>query len=81
MADVRVKLKIRGIREVLRSAPVQAEVARRARRMAQAAGSGFESIVKPHKYTARAFVQTASQEGRRREANEKVLTRALDAGR
>ena len=81
MADVRVKLKIRGIREVLRSAPVQAEVARRARRMAQAAGSGFESIVKPHKYTSRAFVQTASQEGRRREATDKVLTRALDAGR
>ena len=81
MADVKVKLKLRGIREVLRSAPVQAEVARRASRMAQAAGSGFESIVKPHKYTSRAFVQTADAEGARRQAEEAVLERSLDAGR
>lgn len=81
MADVRVKLKIRGIREVLKSAPVQAEVARRVRRGAAAAGPGIEGIVKPHKYTSRGFVQTASDEGRKREADEKVLNRALDAMR
>lgn len=81
MADVTVRLKIGGIRQVLRSAEVQKEVARRAQRGAAAAGPGIEAVVKPHKYTARAFVQTADEEGRRREADGKVLNRALDAMR
>lgn len=81
MAGVRVKLKIKQIREILKSSPVQAEVARRAKRMASAAGPGFEAVIKPHKYTARAFVQTDSAESRKRQADDAVLERALDAGR
>lgn len=76
--SVRVKLKIRGVRALLRSSEVQSDVAQRATRAARAAGPGFEAVVKPHKYTARAFVQTADDEGRKREAEEKVLNRVLD---
>lgn len=81
MSDVRVVLKMRGIRALLRSNAVQSNLAARAVRAARAAGPGFEAVVKPHKYTARVFVQTADAEGRKREAEEKVLTRSLDAMR
>lgn len=81
MSDVRVKLRIRDIRKLLKSNPVQSEVARRARRMANAAGPGFESVVKPAKFTSRAFVQTNSAEGRKRQAEQNVLQRSLNAGR
>jgi hypothetical protein len=78
---VQVKLNIRGIREVLKSQPVQSEVARRASRAAGAAGEGFEMVVKPHRYTSRAFVQTADSAGAKRQAEEAVLERALGAAR
>lgn len=81
MADVRVTLKIGGIRQLLRSNEVQSNIAARAVRAARAAGTGFEAVVKPHRFTSRAYVQTADDEGRRREANEKVLIRVLDAMR
>lgn len=82
MADVTVRLKIGGIRKVLKSSEVTAEIARRVKRGAQAAGPGFEGIVKPHKYTARGFVQTADAEGRERQADDAgTLLRALDAMR
>lgn len=80
MANVTVKLKIRGVREVLKSGPVQSEIARRAKRIADAAGEGFSMVVKPHRYTARAFVQTDDDEGRKRQAEGAVLERALNAG-
>lgn len=81
MADVKVRLKIGGVRGLLRGSEATAEVARRVKRGAAAAGSGFEGVVKPHKYTARGYVQTADAEGRKREADQKVLLRALDAMR
>jgi hypothetical protein len=81
MAVTRVRLKMEGISKVLRSAPVQAAVAEAAQKGAAAAGEGFEAVVKPHPFTARAFVQTSSAEGRLREAREKVLVRVLGAMR
>lgn len=81
MGDVRVKLKISGIRKILRGPEATAEIARRVKRGAEAAGPGIGGVVKPHKYTARGFVQTVDDEGRKREADEKVLIRALDAMR
>lgn len=79
--NVRVKLKISGIRKVLKSPEVTAEVARRVKRGAAAAGPGIEGVVKPHKYTSRGFVQTVDDEGRKRQADDQVLIRALDAMR
>lgn len=82
MSDVRVKLNIGGVRKLLRSNEVQSDLARRATRAAAAAGPDYEAIVKPHRYTARAFVQTKdTDDARRREAEDKNLTRALDAMR
>lgn len=81
MTDVDVKLKIKGIRELLKSAPVQSDLAARVSRAAKVAGVGFDSVVKPAKYTSRAFVQTADAGGARREARDKVLIRTLDAMR
>lgn len=81
MANPKVKLKIREINKLMKSNAVQSEVARRARRMANAAGIGFEAVVNPAKYTARAFVRTANAVGRKRQAEEAVLERSLDAGR
>jgi len=81
MADIRVKLKISGVRQVLKSPGVVSEVVRRARRIQEAAGEGFEMVVKPHRYTARAFVQTGDADAAKREAEQKVLTRALGAAR
>lgn len=81
MSDVRVKLKIGGIRKILRGPEATAEIARRVKRGAAAAGPGFEGVIKPHRFTARGFVQTADETGRKREAEEKVLLRALDAMR
>lgn len=77
---VTVKLRMKGIRHLLKTVG-QAEVARRAKRAAAAAGPGFEAVIKPHKYTGRAFVQTSDDEGRKREADQKVLVRSLDAMR
>lgn len=79
MAKPRVRLKIGNIRKLLKSIPVQSEVARKAHLMAQDAGQGFEYVVKPHRYTARAFVQTdlTDDTGRRRQAEEHVLQRVV----
>lgn len=76
-----VKLNMRGIREVLKGPEVTADLARRSKRVEAAAGDGFEAVVKPGKYTARAYVQSAGRKGDEREASEKALTRALDAAR
>ena len=78
----RIKLNQRGIREFLKSQPIVADVAARTARGARAAGVGFERQMQMRKAnTARGVVRTADAEGRRREADEKVLIRALDAMR
>jgi hypothetical protein len=76
----RVTIKLRGINEVMTSPGVTREVAQRAARMARSAGEGFGYVVKPHRYTARAFVQTIDQTGRVRLAREHVLQRVLGGG-
>jgi len=81
MGDVRVKLKISGVREVLKSAGVTSELVRRGRRVQNAAGEGVQVVVKPHRYTSRVFVQTSDNASAKAEAESKVLTRALDAAR
>lgn len=81
MAEVRVVLKIKGINALMTGPAAQAEVIRRARRMANAAGEGFEAVARPAKRTARAYVRTADATGMKRQAESAVLEQSLDAGR
>lgn len=75
-----VKLHIGALRKLWRGPEVTAEVARRAQRAAATSPEVLTAVVKPHRYTARAFVQTQdTDEARRREAEEKHLTRSMDA--
>lgn len=76
-----VKLKLREINKLMTSQPVVSEVAARAARVRRAAGDGFVTIVKPHRYTARAFVMAETDSARRRQAKDAVLERAIDAAR
>lgn len=75
----KIKLKLPGINKVLQCA--QPVVDGAGGRMASAAGAGISYIAKPHRWTARGFVQTTTREGRKREATDKVLTRSLSAGK
>lgn len=80
MAEVNVKLKLKGINAMMRSKPVQDELNKRAAKIANAAGPKYRLIVSPHKWVARAFV--APIEGERiADSDVSKLARALDAGR
>lgn len=79
--DVDVRLKLSGLNRLMRSAPVQAEVNKAAARMAAKAGPKFEMIVegkRPHRWTARAYVQ--GKEGERlSDADRLALLRSLSS--
>lgn len=78
---VRVRMNSKGARELLRSAAVQADLHRRARAIAGAAGAGMysDSSVGPNR--ARAIAFTGTRAARLAEARGKALTKAIDAGR
>jgi len=73
--------KTGGFRKILRSQAALADVARRARSMATSAGEGFGVETSVGSNRARATVATESWDAARREATDKVLTRAIGAGR
>jgi hypothetical protein len=85
--SVRVKLNPKGVAALLKSQGVQADVERRTNRIAAAAGGepDFEARtqVGPAWPLNRpiGFVTTATAAGRRAEAENRALTRAIDAGR
>ena len=81
MAKIQVKLNLQGLNQLMTSAPVQAEVDARAKRIAAAAGPNFESTRGKGRSsrTARAYIQPANPAGMREEARHKRLTGALDA--
>lgn len=78
---VRIELNSQGVRDLLRSSEVKADLQRRADNIAAAAGPGFvaDSTTGPNR--ARASVGTTDIESMRAEAEDRALTRALDAGR
>jgi len=78
---VRIVLNRRGMRELLRSPEVLADLKRRAEQIAAAAGDGMEPSAMVGKNRARASVITATPSARRAEAVTRALTRAIDAGR
>lgn len=85
MALQRLRLNRGEVRKMLRGegrySGVKTDLERRAKNVAKSAGPGMEadSDVGPNR--ARASVRTATLEARRREANSRTLTRAVDAGR
>jgi hypothetical protein len=81
VSKVRVKLNSKGVRDLLKSAELRADLDARARRIAAAAGPGFEAQPSAGPARARAVVITATDEARAAEATDRALTRAIDAGR
>lgn len=78
---VKVVLKSSGVRDLLRSAEVQADLRDRAARIAAAAGDGNEIDSQVGPTRARAAVITRSTKAKLRESTSRSLTRAVDAGR
>jgi hypothetical protein len=80
---VRIKLNSAGARDLLRSPEIAADIDDRTRRIAEAAGGSpdFEASVVVGTNRVHGSVNTATQAGREAEANDRALTRAIDAGR
>ena len=77
----RIKLNLAGFRKLRRSPEVAADLEKRARRIADAAGPGQEVEVTKGRTRALGMVWTDTHEARRNEATNRSLTRAIDAGR
>lgn len=75
MADV--KLNLAGINALMTSPAAQAAVDRIGRQMAADAGEGFEYVARPHRYTARGYVQSSDARARRRQMRDAVLEQSL----
>lgn len=72
-----LKLNLPGINKIMTGKGARALLRRNLDRMAGSAGEGFEAVERPHRWTARGYVQTADAEGRHRQADEKVLERIV----
>lgn len=77
----KVRINRKGVRELLRSREVLSDLERRANAIAAAAGEGMEVDSEIGRNRARASVRTATREAVLAEAQQRALTRALDAGR
>lgn len=82
-AKVRIEINQAGVREFLSTsnAALVAELERRALAIAQAAGEGVETKTFQGSDRARVHIATVTPEAMRAEAEERTLTRALEAGR
>lgn len=81
MTEVRIELDQDGIKAFLRSAEVAADIQRRCDAIAAAAGEGMQAEVYQGRDRVRGRVWTGTYAAKRAEANDRALTRALDAGR
>ena len=81
MARKKIAIETDEVRDLLRSPEVVADLQRRTRNIAAAAGPGFTASVVVGRNRARGSVITSTQEARMAEARTRALTRALDAGR
>jgi hypothetical protein len=80
---VRIELNTAGVRALLRSDAILQDLVRRGEAIANAAGGSPDFTVNASfgKNRARVHVVTETPRGRRLEARDRVLTRAIDAGR
>ena len=81
MALERITVLRKGIRELARSPGMKADLLKRAEAIASAAGDGV--VVDSNDWTrrTRASVRTQTYRASRREAKDRTLSRAVDAGR
>ena len=77
MADPTVKLNLAALNTLMRSEPVQRIVDQQGERLARAAGENFRYRPSPHRWVARGYVEPKNDRGRRQEAREKRLARAV----
>lgn len=78
---IRLDMNHAGMVAAMQSAGVQNDLMVRARRIAAAAGHGHMVTGRTGRTRARVSVITATEGARRREATDRALTRALNAGR
>lgn len=83
MATTKIDFKLNsdGVRTLLRSSEMEADLRARAERIAAAAGPGHAVESQIGVNRARASVRTETFEAMREEATNRTLTRAIDAGR
>lgn len=82
MAKVtKIEFDYSGFNAYRNSPEVKRELEQRANAIATAAGEGFEAELKSNPSRAFAVVRAATPEAMRAEAQAKVLTHAIDAGR
>ena len=81
MASVQLKLNGKGIQDLLKAPGVQADLERRGRAVAAAAGEGHEVTARVGKTRARVSVRTATPEAMVAEATDRTLSADIDAAR
>ncbi|SMY01111.1 hypothetical protein BSP239C_03182 [Brevibacterium sp. 239c] len=77
----KLKLNNAGFRALRTDPAVKRDLMKRAQRVAEAAGDGFEAHESPSKNRARATVGARTAKARRKQSKDNVLQRALNAGR
>lgn len=77
----KIKLSNKGFRALRTSPRVKQDLWERGKRIAEAAGDGFEASESPSKNRARVTVGTRTYKARRKQSKENALQRALNAGR
>lgn len=78
---LRIVLNRAGVRQLLNSPEVLADIAARSQRIAQRAGEGFTPATERGRNRVRGSVRTASRAARLAEAKQRALTQAINAGR
>jgi hypothetical protein len=81
VATTKIKINSESVKALLKSDEIKADLQRRAENITAAAGEGFEPDVNLYPLRWRASVRTTTFEARKAEAEDRALSRALDAGR
>lgn len=77
----KIRWNLPAFRKLRTDPAVQADILRRAEKIAEAAGDGFKAVQSPARNRARAAVVAVTPEAVARNARDQSLLKALDAGR